>query len=434
MSLVNNSALSCIATAVGCTLTGMAVNEHFNQPNQTNSLKLGVQQNSLMNAEDLMLAASKGVEQSVAPPGQMFTSNLTPTVEENEFSKLLSREPKIWQQSPLDIGNLVVTSRPQPRIVKPDVLSVGNLSKEFFPNYLNFDQEGEAPQKIEWVMAELPEPEMINERVSLSDFPSGLVPVPVAPPLFEGEAIAAYIVEPEPLISNNFERIDSNYNVLQEQIPSRSPAEYIVEPQAQLRDYSSASMPEFSVSDSAKLAAQYIVEPRTIIANFTSQEAPEISSTISSDSLAEFDSLNDLKASIPNRPQTALTSTVYSPTSATQAKATSPQKWVKPEQIISQIEPDEQVYSMNFTPQNDQTHAEININRVDNKPSFIIAVDSEFEIASEFKTEELETESQPMPSLLKKLVESYSGSSDIIHDIKVSPSPLGPSPSKFARQ
>ena len=458
MSVINNSALSCIATAVGCTLTGMAVNEHLEQPKQTGPIQLGIQQNPLMDAEDLMVAASKGVEQSVAPPEQMFTQNLTPSVEADDFSNFLPNEPEIWQQSPLDIGNLVVAARPLPRIERPDVKPMENFSNEYFPDYLNFDGDGEAPRPIQMAMEESPEPEIINEQISVSDFPSGLEPVPTPPPLFAGEPIAGeYIVEPEAIISNNSNNFEgNNYRgiypdniVPRDRSNSNSPTRYIVEPQPmtgvtpqprQIGENSQASMPEFSVADSAKLAAQYVVEPRTVMAVFPGEQ-PQESASISEVNRQKVGEVNRSaprnprvsRTSRSNPPRTTVASAVNTPPLATNPRPKLLQKLVEPYQLPSQGRADEVVSPATSTPENNQINSEVAVNSAGEGTEVIVAVKSKFETASEPIMKEPETETERMPSLLRKLVESYNGSSDILHDIKVSPSPLGESESKFAR-
>ncbi|MEB3281002.1 MAG: hypothetical protein VKK42_18965 [Lyngbya sp.] len=452
MSLINNSALSCIATALGCTLTGMAVNEHLDanvaakslQPNPTGSIKLGIQQNPLMDAEDLMVAASNGVEQSVAPPEQMFTQNLTPTAEADDFSNFLPKQPEIWQQSPLDIGNLVVTARPQARMERPNVKPMGNFSNEYFPNYLNFDGDAEAPEPIEMARAELPQPKVSSEPMSVSDFRRGLEPVPAPPPLFEGEPIVAeYIVEPEAIISNNFEGIYPNNIVPQEQSINRFPSQYIVEPQSMtrvtpqrqpVRDNSQASKPELSVADSAKVAAQYVVEPRTVMAVFPGEQPQEISSSLEVEpqTVVEMNNLESANRRISRTPRA-------NPRQTTVASATNPrpkllQKLVEPYQSPSQVRSENKVSPVSSTPENTQINSERAANSVDEKAELIVAVESEFDTASEPIIEDSEEETEHLPSLLRKLVESYQGSSDILHDIKVSPSPLEASEAKFARR
>ncbi|WP_413167519.1 hypothetical protein ACL6C3_12660 [Capilliphycus salinus ALCB114379] len=440
MSPINNSALSCVATAVGCTLTGMAVNEHLNPPNQTTGpIKLGIQENPLMNAEDLMIAASDGVEPSVAPPEQMFTQDLTPSVKADDVSNFVPKQPEIWQRSPLDIGNLVAEARPLPRTERLNVKPMGNFSDEYFPDYLNFDQQGSPPEPLEMAMEKLPEPEITRKPMSVSDFPSGLVPVPAPPPLFEGEAIASeYIIAPDAIISNSFEGISRNNIDRPDRAINPSLSQYIVEPQSmirvspqlpQARENLSAKMPEFSVANSAKLAAQYVVEPRRVMAVFPAEQSGQISE------------VNHLESSNPivyinsrdNSPQTTVASGVNSQPSAINSKPKLLQKLVEPYQFPSEVMADEEVYPPSYTPENNQIDAEIAANSLKDKAEIIVAVEPEFDSASESIIEESEEEIEQMPSLLKKLVESYSESSDVMHDIKVSPSPLKGSESKFAR-
>ncbi len=453
MSLINNSALSFIATAVGCTLTGIAVNEHLDQPNQTGPIKLGIQQNPLMDAEDLMVAASDGVEQSVAPPGQMFTQDLTPSVQADDFSNFRPKEPEIWQQSPLDIGNLVVKARPLPRIEQPTVKPTGNFSNEYFPDYLNFDGDAQAPEPIEMATEKLPQPGIINEPMAVSAFPSALEPVPAPPPLFNDEPIGGeYIVEPETMISNGFEGVYPDNITSQEQLSNRSSTnatQYIVEPQSmtratpqpqQVRENSQASMPEFYIADSAKLAAQYVVEPRTVMAVFPSEQSPEILSTSEVNRQRDGEVTHSRsqnprvsRTSRSNPSQTTVASTVNSSVSATNPKPKLLQKLVEPDQLPSEIGADDIVYSVTSTPKNNQMNSEIAANSVEEETEVIVAVESELDTVSESMMEEPKTEIEQMPSLLRKLVESYNVSSDVLHDIKVSPSPLKAFESKFAQ-
>ena len=453
MSVINNSALSCLATAVGCTLTGMAVNEHLDQPDPIGPIKLGVQQNPLMDAEDLMVAASDGVEQSIAPPRQMFTQDLTPSVKADDFSNFRPHEPEIWQQSPLDIGNLVVKARPLPRIEQPNVKPTGNFSNEYFPDYLNFDGDAQAPEPIEIATEKLPQPEIINEPMAVSAFPSALQPVPAPPPLFDGEPIGGeYIVEPETMISNSFEGVYPDNIVPQEQLSNRSSTnatQYIVEPQSmtratpipqQGRENSQALMPEFSIANSAKLAAQYVVEPRTVMAVFPNEQSPEILSTSEVNRQTEGE-VTDSRPQNPrvsrpsrsNPSQISVASTVNSSVSATNPRPKLLQKLVEPYQLPTEVRTDEVVSPVTSTPKNNQINSEIAANSVEEKTEVIVAVESELNTASEVMIEDPNTETEQMPSLLKKLVESYNVSSDVLQDIKVSHSPLKASESKFAQ-
>lgn len=442
MSPINNSALSCIATAVGCTLTGMAVNEHFNPPPQAGPIPLGIQQNPPMDAEDLTVAASNGVEESVAPPEQMFTHDLTPSVEADNFSNLAPQQPEIWQQSPLDIGNLVVAARPLPRLERPEAKPAGNFSDEYFPDYLNFDGEGEAPEPIRVAMEELPQPEIVGEPMFISDFSSDLEPVPAPPPLFEGEAIVAnYIVAPEAIIGNSFEENYPNNIVRQNRAIDPSPTQYIVEPQPQqARENSPVSTGDVSVSDSAKLAAQYVVEPRRVMAVSPGEQPEEISSNYrrGNPTVVEANNLpspNPVGAtnSDSNLPETAVISGVNSPPSGTHPRPKLLKKLVEPYQFPSEAVQDEEVDPVTYTPEKSQSNSDIPANIIEEKADIVVAVEPDFDTALEPIIEESEEETEQMPSLLKKLVESYSGSSDVLHDIKVSPPPLEASESKFAR-
>ncbi|MEL7034039.1 MAG: hypothetical protein AAFO04_00240 [Cyanobacteria bacterium J06592_8] len=440
MSLINNSALSCIATAVGCTLTGIAVSEHLDQPNPTGPIRLGVQQNPLMDAEDLMVAASDGIEKSVVPPVQMFSPELTPTARDDNFATFAPKQPEIWQQSPLDIGNLVATAPALTQTPPLNLEPMESVSNDFFPDYLNFDEEGAPPELIEVATEDFSESEFIDEPISISALPPRLESVPAPPPSVEPESIVAkYIVEPEAVVrsnvaSNNFEDSFSENQASSRRVSSRSPAEYIVEPQGmtrrtrvatqpqRLRNNSRRSQSQFSDSDSSvQRASQYVVEPQRVIA-----EPPRVPSQNRASTLVSRTSPSRLS-------QTSLSSPVNSSPSATNPRPQLLQKLVEPYQLPSEKIEEENISPTSSTLEESQGNLERVNHSLEKEEKFNVAVQPEFDTASEPMLDESDEDVEEMPSLLRNLVRSYNGSSDVLHDIKVSPSPLEASESKFAR-
>ncbi len=416
MSFTNSSALSCIATAVGCTLTGIALNEQLDQPSPVASpIKLGVQQNQMMDADELMAAASAGVEQSVAPPGQIFTPELAQTPDADRFSNIEDSNLEIWQQSPLDIGNVVAAAGQLPRGSETGVdRSVVEPNRQFFPNYLNFDSGGDEPQAIEEVPQTTPEPEFLSATASVFEDLPVLELIPTPPPPMNDEAIASqYIVEPQALSATGWGPVNFDDAVeYTETEPPTNPAQYIVEPLA-VMEPPPASV---QVDDPTytEMATQYIVEPEAVIAVVTPVESnPYDYSEI------DVPAVQPYSAPIPPAPP---------------APSVEPLPQQQPEQIPSLLrtlrepynpsaELTEKIEPTSSTTVGDSNSSAyetvVSINSVPPSSSTAVSVEPiEDSPTQAYLAEEVEPETEQMPSLLRNLVESYNPPADVMYDIK----------------
>ncbi|MDY7019809.1 MAG: hypothetical protein SWJ54_00415 [Cyanobacteriota bacterium] len=438
MSLINNSALSCVATAVGCALTGIAVSEHLDQPNPVGPIRLGIQQNPVMDAEDLMAAASDGIEKSVVPPLQMFSPELTPTARADNFLTFTPKQPEIWQQSPLDIGNLVATAPTVPQTPQLNFEPTENVSNDFFPDYLNFDDEGAAPEAIEVATEDFSESEFIDEPISVSALPPRLEPVPPPPQLVEPESrVAQYVVEPEAVVRSNVASNNLGESFSQSQVSARSMgnprvAQYIVEPQGMTRV---ATQPQRLRNNSQRSASQYVVEPQQMMAAPASVPPQNMASRDSSAQTASQYVVEpqQMMAAPPRMSPQSMASTLVSRTSSSRANSSSAinprpkllQKLVEPYQL-----PSETIEKDRASPTSSSLEeSQGNLERVNHS----IRKDEKLNVAVQAEIDESDEDLEEMPSLLRNLVRSYNRSSDVLHDIKVSPSPLETSKSKLAQ-
>lgn len=430
MSLTNSSALSCIATAVGCTLTGIAVNEQLDQPSPVASpIKLGVQQNQTMDADELMAAAEAGVEQSVAPPGQIFTSELTQTPEVEGFSNIEDSNLEIWQQSPLDIGNIVAAARQLPRESQAGVdRSIVEPNRQFFPNYLNFDADGDAPQPIEEVAQTTPEPELLSAMASTFEDLPVLEPIPTPPPPMNEQAIASeYIVEPQALSATGWGPVDFDDAVeYTETEPPTNAAQYIVEPEAVMEIPPASVQVEEHVY--TEMATQYIVEPEAVIAAATSVESNRYN-------YSEIDvpAVQPYSAPIPPVPPTPSVEPLpqQQPEQMPRLLRTLREPYDPSAELTQKIEPTRSTTVADSHSSAYETA--LSVNRVPPPSPTSVSVEPiEDSSTLAYVEEEADPDTEQMPSLLRNLVESYNPPADVMYDIKTDQSAGEQVASKFA--
>ncbi|MGL5080953.1 MAG: hypothetical protein ACRC8A_05650 [Microcoleaceae cyanobacterium] len=227
MSLANSSALSCVATAVGCAITGIAVSDQLSQANPEQPVDQGIHQSHSKLAE--FMAKARGSE-PVAPPGILPIEGMSAAPQTSDLSDLdLSRLED--QPNPLSSpkSTLLALRLPEmPQSVAARVTRLGEQGK-FLPDYLNFDTEDDLE------FADITEPESFEPiefeplEIAIRYTPEevAIATVPAPPPLLETqietqEVAAQYIVEPEVVIANN--------KPIQRS-PQSEGAAYIVDPQ-----------------------------------------------------------------------------------------------------------------------------------------------------------------------------------------------------------
>ncbi|MGF1491613.1 MAG: hypothetical protein ACFBSC_04000, partial [Microcoleaceae cyanobacterium] len=224
MSLTNSSVLSCLAAAVGCTMTGIAVGDQLDTPSPLSENQPGSQQNRPKTAQELMAEASQGFDSGIAPPEEMALPDQIRTAE-------LPNTPLDRRDKPTASTNrdtTITLARYPLRLPAPPQLSVPQIEKfrEFLPDYLNSDDSVPSPSEpqpseavTEFDRPELVEPELAIQEFERVEVATGSIaqpnfippidstlestPLPPPPGLVQEQVAIQYIVEPQTLSSRD---------------------------------------------------------------------------------------------------------------------------------------------------------------------------------------------------------------------------------------
>ncbi|NJK38242.1 MAG: hypothetical protein HC920_11075 [Oscillatoriales cyanobacterium SM2_3_0] len=333
MSLANSSALSCIATAVGCAVTGMVLSEKLTQANPEPLSDDTIQQSRPKTADELMAEAAQGLKQSVTPPGtlpiQSFSSApQTAAVEDLGPNPLDAPKP-----------SEMLTARlpPMPQSVASRVTQLEE-KLQFLPDYLNFDAEPEPkatrPESAAIATTEFRESDALNPTV-ISYIPEDLAvePVPLHPPglsvsqnaaeyaaqyiveptVEPGSAISAvkpqaatpepevaqYIVDPQEVITTKKRpappRLNSRVNPVQSGAPVSPIIDPVLESYPKTHEQTHSQLPDKTVT----VASTPFSQPSSVDANVHPKPMPSLLKKLVEANNSSSDIMNDIKGTTP---------------------------------------------------------------------------------------------------------------------------------------